>query len=73
MNPTRLSRIMMAQILALFVLGFIFPNPHPHFWWQKIPAFDIFFGFLVSILLIVFAKWLAHNWLLKDKDYYNHD
>ena len=70
---TTLRRIMLAAIIALFLLGFLCPNPHPHFWWQKIPVFDIFFGFFGSILLIVFAKWLGHNWLLKDKDYYDHD
>jgi len=56
---------MLAAILTLFLLGLLFPNPHPHFWWQKIPVFDIFFGFFGSILLIVFAmNVLNHsNWL----------
>ena len=63
-------RLLLLAIIAVFALGFLFPNHHPHFWWQKLPVFDVFFGFFGAILIIVFAKWLGHNWLLKDQDYY---
>jgi len=70
---TNLQRLLLAAIVAVFFLGLAFPNPHPHFWWQKLPVFDMFFGFFGAILIIVFAKWLGHNWLLKDQSFYDHD
>jgi hypothetical protein len=70
---TRLRLLLNAAIAVTTVLGFVFPNPQPHFWWQKLPVFDAFFGFFGCILIIVSAKWLGHHWLMKDEDYYNHD
>ncbi|MBN2331816.1 MAG: hypothetical protein JXO49_07140 [Deltaproteobacteria bacterium] len=61
------------SIASTFILGFFFPNQHPHFWWQKLPVFDVFFGFFGCILIIVFAKWVGHNWLMKDRDYYDRN
>ena len=58
-------------IAAVCFLGFIFPYPHPHFWWQKIPVFDAVFGFIGCIVIILFAKNLGHFWLTKDEDYYD--
>jgi len=58
-------------IAAVCLLGFIFPNAQPHFWWQKIPVFDAVFGFVGCIVIILFAKTLGHYWLTKNKDYYD--
>ena len=53
------------------VLGFLFPYPHPHFWWQKIPIFDALFGFGGCVLIIMVSKGLGHRWLMKDEGYYD--
>jgi len=66
----RLRRLLYFGIGFTCILGFIFPNKHPHFWWQKIPVYDAVFGFAGCIAIIVFAKWLGHQWLMKDEDYY---
>lgn len=65
-----INRLLTIAILTVFGLGFLYPNHHPHFWWQKLPVFDVFFGFIGAVLIIVVAKWLGHNWLLKDEKYY---
>jgi len=58
-------------ILIASVLGFVFPNLNPHFWWQSIPVFDVFFGFFGCIFIIIASKWLGHLWLMKDERFYD--
>jgi hypothetical protein len=67
----KLRRWLYSGILIVCLLGFVFPNRHPHFWWQKIPVYDAVFGFVGCIAIILFSKWLGHAWLMKDKDYYD--
>ena len=63
--------IFLICIALVCILGFLFPNKHPHFWWQKIPVFDAIFGFIGCIIIIFFSKWLGHRWLMKDENYYD--
>lgn len=58
-------------IVLTCLAGFVFPNSHPHFWWQKIPVFDAVFAFPGSIVLILFAKWIGLRWLIRSEDYYD--
>lgn len=67
----KLRLALIIGILVTSILGFVFPNPHPHFWWQTIPVFDVFFGFFGCIVIILFSKWIGHIWLMKDEDYYD--
>ena len=67
----RLRTVLFACIFLTCLLGFIFPNRHPHFWWQRIPVYDALFGFLGCVLIIHGAKWLGHRWLMRDEDYYD--
>lgn len=53
------------------LLGLFFRPEHPHFWWEKIPAFDAIFGFLGCILIVIGSKALGHHWLQKDENYYS--
>ena len=63
--------IFISGIVLSCVLGFVFPNPHPHFWWQYVPVYDAVFGFLGCLLIILLAKTLGHFWLQKKEDYYD--
>lgn len=67
----KLRRWMYSGIIATCLLGLVFPNKHPHFWWQKIPVYDALFGFIGCIAIILFSKWLGHAWLMKDEDFYD--
>lgn len=63
--------IFFGGIALTCLLGFVFPNAHAHFWWQKIPIFDAVFGFIGCIAIIVISKALGHGWLQKKEDYYD--
>jgi hypothetical protein len=58
-------------LAASCLLGFVFPNPEPHFWWNRWPVFEAAFGFLGTFAIIFFAKALARYWLRKKEDYYD--
>lgn len=58
-------------IALISLLGFIFPNRHPHFWWQKVPVFDALFGFVGAGAIVLFAKTLGRFWLTRDENYYD--
>ena len=53
------------------LLGLFFRSEHPHFWWEKIPAFDAIFGFLGCIVIVLGSKALGHHGIQKDEDYYD--
>ncbi|MGE5254828.1 MAG: hypothetical protein ACM3N7_12745 [Planctomycetaceae bacterium] len=63
--------VYLGGVILTCILGFVFPNPHPHFWWQYLPVFDAAFGFLGCLLIILLAKTLGHFWLQKKEDYYD--
>ncbi len=67
----KLKIILYISIAATCILGFLFPNEHPHFWWQKIPVFDAVFGFIGCIVIVLVSKWIGHGWLMKKEDYYD--
>jgi hypothetical protein len=58
-------------LILTCILGFVFPNPHPHFWWEYVPVYDALFGFLGCLLIILLAKTLGRFWLQKREDYYD--
>jgi len=67
----KLRRFLIIVIIIVSVLGFFFPYPQPHFWWQKIPIFDSIFGFIGCIVIILASKWIGHTWLMKQEDFYD--
>ena len=59
-------------ILVLLVAAdFIIPRHEIHFFGDKVPGFWSLFGFISCVLIIVVSKWLGHDWLLRDEDYYD--
>jgi hypothetical protein len=59
-------------VLAILPLIDLFVARHEvHFIGDRIPCFWSVFGLVVSILMIVVWKWLAHAWLERDEDYYD--
>lgn len=65
-----LKYILLISIGLCILIGLFFRPENPHFWWERIPAFDAIFGFFGCILLVVGTKALGHHWLHKDEDYY---
>ncbi len=56
---------------VFMLMGFFIHPEHPHFFWEKIPAFDAIFGFLGCILIVLGSKALGHNGIQKHEDYYD--
>jgi hypothetical protein len=46
---------------------------HAAFWWQTTPAFDLVYGFVGCVGIVLVSKWLGHSWLQRHEDYYGDD
>ena len=66
-----LKYLFFTSIGIFALLGFFVVPEHPHFFWEKIPAFDAIFGFWGCIVIVLIAKSLGHYLLEKDEDYYD--
>jgi hypothetical protein len=58
---------------ALAVAGEIaWPDPaHALHWWQVLPGFDLVYGLLGCLAIIVLSKALGKAWLQRPGDYYD--
>ncbi len=43
---------------------------HAALWWQRLPAFDLLYGFVGCVAIVLASKWLGHAWLQRHEDYY---
>jgi hypothetical protein len=56
---------------ALFILINLFlPTEEAHFVWERLPIFNVIFGFLGCILIIVVSKTIG-KCLQRDENYYD--
>jgi hypothetical protein len=63
--------IITSMILAAVVLvDLVWRESHGHFFWYSIPGFFALFGLAGCVGIVLFAKWLGHQWLQKSEDYY---
>ena len=63
--------IFIILLIITCLLGFLFPNDHAHFFWQKLQIFDALFGFLGVFIISLIAKTLAKILLHKEENYYD--
>lgn len=62
----------MVGVLALLVLlDVLIPSDYDRFFWESVPGFGAFYGFLGCVLIIVVSKLLG-KWLFRPEDYYNN-
>lgn len=67
-----MKKALCLAIAAVALLGFLLPHEGEfHYLWQRVPVFDLIFGFLGCLLLILFSKALGHHWLQRPEDYYD--
>ncbi len=60
--------------IALFIVvvaDFLVHRHHVTFFWDSIPGFSAFFGFVSCVLIIVISKAVGHAWLMKKEEYYD--
>lgn len=71
MMKKSLKWLFIISIIISCLLGFLFPNEHAHFFWQKIQVFDAIFAFVGVIVISLISKTLAKVLLHKEEDYYD--
>ncbi|MDN5347303.1 MAG: hypothetical protein PWP65_867 [Clostridia bacterium] len=67
----RLGVMGIAAFVLTFLLDIIFLDPHHvELWWHKVPGFDIIFGFIGCVAIIIVSKWLGKHFLQRHERYY---
>jgi hypothetical protein len=64
----RLWLIGMSLILALGLDVLWHHDEHAVFWWHRVPAFAVVYGFVGCLALVLGAQWLGRTWLERDVD-----
>jgi hypothetical protein len=64
-----LKYLLYISIVIFILIGF-FIDFHPHFQWEKVPAFFAIFGFLICALIIFGAKAIGRL-IQRSEDYYD--
>lgn len=59
-----------AGIIMFIVLSLFTPTDEAHFVWEKLPVFNILFGFAGCIVIILGSKALGKLFIQKREDYY---
>ena len=54
----------------IFILSFFTPTGEMHFFWERLPVFEVLFGFFGCIVLIFFSKWFGKLLVQRDEQYY---
>lgn len=67
-----MKRIHWILLGIITVVSFVFEmTQEPHHWWERIPGFYIYFGFIGCVAIIVISKALGKLFIQKDEDYYD--
>ena len=45
-------------------------EPHAHEWWHHLPGFDLVYGVVGCVLIIVISKKLGSAWLQRPESFY---
>jgi hypothetical protein len=61
-----------ALLVIIPILDLFVGQHEVHFLGDRIYCFWSLFGLVICLGMIVFWKWLAHAWLERDEDYYDH-
>lgn len=64
--------VILVLFATLVVLLDLIYRHHAHaaFWWHIVPVFDLVYGFIGCVGIIVVSKWLGHAWLQRDENFY---
>ncbi len=75
MNPKKLKTLKIIfgiVLIAIVVFDFLVHRHHPNFFWDEMPGFSAFYGFVSGVVIIVIAKIIApFIGLVKKEDYYD--
>ena len=60
-----------AALLLTIALEIAFVSHKTYYWWHEFIGFDIFFGFLGSIVVINVSKFLGRAFIQRKENYYD--
>ena len=60
-------------LISIFAAMNIPYDPAHDYWWNRIPAFNILYGFAGCVLIMLFSKALGKLFLQRKEDYYDVD
>jgi uncharacterized membrane protein len=76
-DPVRFARIkrwfyigLAALLLAEIVLPLLFHGGHPHFAFERFPAWGSLYGFVSCVAIILVSKFIGKLWLMRPEDHY---
>ncbi len=69
-------RIFIGLLVLTVAADFFIAREHTEYFWQSLPGWSAFFGFISCTLIIFVSKFLGHGWgsgggLMKREDYYD--
>jgi purine-cytosine permease-like protein len=64
-------RVSYITLFIVVVADFLVHRHHVSFFWDSIPGFSAFFGFVSCVLIIIISKALGRALLMKKEDYYD--
>lgn len=69
------NKVLLLSTLLLclsLIAEVVFAHPHVYFWWHSLLGFDIIYGFLGCMIIIVVSKFLGKAFLQRKEDYYGN-
>jgi len=67
----RKNAIYIVSLLLFLALSLFIPTEEVHFFWENLPIFNVLFGIIGCIVLIIGSKALGKLFIQKDDDYYD--
>lgn len=67
-RPLLVSGILIGVLILIEV---VFVHHHAHFWWHEVIGFDVIYGLLGCLVLIVVSKGLGKLFIQRKEDYYD--
>jgi hypothetical protein len=70
-NIQKIKKYCYIALVFLVLIDFFVGRHHVYFFWDKIPGFNAFYGFIACVAIIFGGKALGKLWLSKPEDYYD--
>ena len=65
-------RLLIVILLVIVIADFLVARPHAHNFWDAIPGWGAFFGFIGCALIIFISKFIGKKGgIVKQEDYYD--
>lgn len=71
-HAKRRRRLLYAILLVVVAADFLVPREHGDFFWDLVPGWGAFYGFISCGLIVYVSKFLGHQGgLMVDEDHYD--